>query len=174
MRKLCLIQFVLLIMGCASMKYKKTVSKVELDRFMGKWYVIAGRFTYFEQGAHNAVENYSWNEKHNRVDINFTYNKDSLKGEEKNITQKGWIKIKKTNAYWEVSPLWPFKFDYLVIDLDKDYQWTVVGVPSQKYVWIMARNWKMDSKKLDEIIDRIQSKGYDIKNIKRVPHAWNI
>ena len=64
-------------MGCASMKYKKTVSKVELDRFMGKWYVIAGRFTYFEQGAHNAVENYSWNEKHNRVDINFSGNNTS-------------------------------------------------------------------------------------------------
>ena len=35
--------------------------------------------------------------------------------------------------------LWPFKMTSLIIDLADDYSHTVIGVPSRKYVWIMAR-----------------------------------
>lgn len=44
-------------------KYKKTVDLVDIDRFMGKWYVIASRPTFLEEGAHNAIETYTWNNK---------------------------------------------------------------------------------------------------------------
>jgi stearoyl-CoA desaturase (Delta-9 desaturase) len=35
-----------------------TVDKVDLERFMGDWYVIANIPTFIERGAHNAVESY--------------------------------------------------------------------------------------------------------------------
>jgi apolipoprotein D and lipocalin family protein len=173
MKKLILgLYLSLFSLGCASMDYTHTVSEVELDRFMKKWYVIAGRLTFMEKGCHNAVEDYTWNEKKQRIDIDFYFNKDSFDGKIKKIPQKAWIKNKTTNAHWKVSPFWPLKFDYLVVALADDYSWTVIGVPNQKYLWIMADHWEMDDEKLSEIIEEIKLKGYNVNEVNRVPQKW--
>ena len=153
-------------------KFNKTVDSVDIKRFMGKWYVTAGRLTFMEEGAYNAIEIYTWNDKKNRIDIDFRLRKNSFDGEEKSIPQKGWIQNSKTNAHWKVSPFWPIKFNYFVIDLAHDYSWTVIGVPGEEWVWIMAREWEMDDIKLSQIIKRIEDMGYNAKDIKRVPQKW--
>lgn len=152
--------------------YKKTVEYVDMKQFMGKWYVIAGRLTFMENGAHNAVEEYSWNEKKERIDINFYFNKDSFDGDIKKIPQKAWIQNNTTNAYWKVSPFWPLKFDYLVIALANDYSWVVIGVPSQKYIWIMAKDPEMSDAELSKVLNEVKKVGYKTENVKRVPQKW--
>lgn len=159
--------------GCAGSKnFNKTVDYVDMDRFMTNWYVIAGRLTSLEDGAHNAVEKYKWNSEKNRIDIDFTFRKNSFDGKKKAIPQKGWIHNEKTNAHWKISPLWPLKFNYLIIDLAEDYSWTVIGVPSQKWVWIMAKNWSMSDDELNMILKRLESMGYSAADVKRVPQKW--
>ena len=153
------------------MKYTKTVSRVEIDRYMGTWYVMAGRFTFLEKEVNNAVEVYTWNREKDRIDIAFNYNKGNLTGPIKSIPQKGWIKDKKTNAHWLVSPLWPFKADYLIIDLAEDYSWVAIGVPSQNYLWIMARDFKFSRDKIDTVLKRLQKLDYNTDNIVFVPHG---
>jgi apolipoprotein D and lipocalin family protein len=160
----------LMIMGCSTNSYKKTVEFVERDRFMGTWYVQAGRFTPFEKGVHNGVENYSWNEKEERIDISFTYNKDSLTGELKSVPQKGWIHNKETNAHWKVSPFWPLKFHFLVIALGTNYEWTAIGVPDQAYLWIMTRKKNLSTQEVQKMIDEVRSLGYRTDEIVFVPH----
>jgi apolipoprotein D and lipocalin family protein len=152
------------------MEYNKTVKYLDINKFMGDWHVIAGRFTFLEKGVHNGLENYSWNEKEQRIDIKFSYNKNSLQGKLVTMSQKAWVENKDTNAHWKVSPIWPLKLDYLVLDLADDYSWTAVGVPSGKYLWIMARDKKMDKKQLGFILERLGSKGYPIEGIVFVPH----
>lgn len=159
------------LVACSSATYKKTVARVERDKFMGKWHVMAGRFTMFEQDAYNAVEKYTWNQKEQRIDIQFEYNKGSLDGPKKKIPQKGWIVDEETNATWKVSPIWPLKFGYLIIALDSDYQWTAVGVPDEDYLWIMARDPHMPREKVDEIIEKVQREGYDTSDITYVEHG---
>lgn len=165
--------FVLLFSGCTSNNYQRTVSTVDLDRFMKKWYVIAGRFTWMEDGAHNAVEEYRYNDKEERIDIDFYFNKDSFTGEVKRIPQKAWVENKKTNAFWKVSPFWPLKFDYLVIALAADYSWTVIGVPNEKYLWIMADRPDLSDEELNSIIEKIKTVQYSVEDIVRIPQKWN-
>ena len=43
------------------------VEYVDLDKFMGDWYVIANIPTWIEKGAHNALEQYFWNDKGNKL-----------------------------------------------------------------------------------------------------------
>ncbi|MBC8479771.1 MAG: lipocalin family protein [FCB group bacterium] len=149
----------------------KTVDKVNLDRFMGDWYVIASIPTMFEKRAVNAVENYSWNEK-GYVDVTFTYYKDDPNGKLKTMTQKGFIQDTETNAEWKVQPIWPLKFGYLVIDLDSEYSYTVIGVPNRKYVWIMARESSLDATIYQEILERLEQQGYDTEKLQMVPQRW--
>lgn len=152
-------------------RYDKTVSYVDRDRFMGNWYVQAGRFTALEKNVFNSVERYSWNSKNNRIDIDFSYNKGSLDGPKKSIPQKAWIVDTNTNATWKVSPFWPIKFDYLVIALDENYEWTAIGVPSEAYLWIMSRSPKFSKAKVDEILKSLASEGYDTEKIVFVEHS---
>ncbi len=156
--------------GCTGNSYQKTVEHVAIDRFMGTWYVITGRFTFLESGAHNAVEIYSWNEAKQRIDIDFRFNKDSLSGKEKKIPQTARIVDSQTNAHWKVSPFWPLSFDYLVIALDADYQWTAIGVPSQKYLWIMARTPSLTEEVLSNILQQLSANGYRTDSLVVVPH----
>jgi apolipoprotein D and lipocalin family protein len=46
----------LLILGCQTMKPIHTVDYVDLNRFMGLWYVIANTLTFIEKSAYNAIE----------------------------------------------------------------------------------------------------------------------
>lgn len=150
--------------------YDKTVPFVDLERFMRDWYVVAGRFTPLEKDVFNAVESYKWNSKENRIEISFNYNKGSLNGPVKSIPQKGWIYNNETNAHWKVSPFWPIKFDYLIIGLAADYEWTVIGVPSEKYLWIMSANPHLPKETIRSIIDELEVNGYNTKNIVYVEH----
>ena len=100
MKTLCLIYFSLLLSNCSanSMNNLQTVDYVDLDKFMGDWYVIANIPTWFEKGAHNALEQYLWNEK-GYIDVIFSFNKNSFSGERKKLTQKAFIYNKTTNAF---------------------------------------------------------------------------
>ncbi len=158
--------------GCSTGNYMNTVEKVDVKKFMGSWYVLAGRFTFLETDVHNGLEKYTWNEEKQRIDVDFTYNRGALDGPKKSIPQKAWIFDEQTKAHWKVTPLWPFKFDYLIVELDENYLWTAIGVPDQKYLWIMARDWKNPEATILAAIKRLDAKGYNTKDIIRVPQSW--
>lgn len=162
----------LLQLGCTSVSYNKTVERVDIDRFMGRWYVIAGRFTFLEKGAHNAVEVYRWNRKEERIDVDFTFRKDAVDGELKSIPQKAWIHDQVSKAHWKVSPFWPLKFSYLVVAVDPSYEWTAIGVPDQKYLWIMARSPALPAGALETILAELRGKGYSVDDLVVVPQRW--
>jgi apolipoprotein D and lipocalin family protein len=148
----------------------KLVDKVDIPRFMGKWYVIANIPTFIEKGAHNATESYDL-EKDGSIAITFRFNKKSSDGPVVEYHPKAFVHDTKSNAEWRVQFLWPFLADYLVIDLADDYSFTVIGVPSRGYLWIMARSSKMDSKTYETVIARIAAQGYDISKIQKVPQS---
>ena len=155
--------------GCSSMNYQNTVQYVDIPRFMGTWYVWAGRTTFLERGAYSSIERYTWNAKEDRIDVDFTFHKGSFDGKLKSLPQKAWIEDKTSNAKWKVQPFWPLKFDYLVIALDEDYQWTAIGVPNGSYLWIMGRTPLVPEAKLKNIIDRIKDLGYPVQDLDKVP-----
>jgi len=99
----------------------------------------------------------------------FTFNKGSFTGKKKSVAQKGWVENKETNAHWLVQPFWPLKLDYLILDLDPDYQWTIVGVSSQSYVWIMTRNPNPSENFINSLIKKLDDINYSSKDIKLIP-----
>jgi len=153
------------------METLKTVEYVDIERFMGDWYVISNIPTFLEKRATNAIESYRLNSK-GEIETTFTFHEDSPKGDKKICKPKGFIKNNKTNAEWRMQFLWPFKMPYLIIDLDANYNYTVIGVPNRKYVWIMSRKPSLDSKTYNIIIDKLKQVGYDIKQIKKVTQEW--
>jgi apolipoprotein D and lipocalin family protein len=150
------------------MQELKPVNYVDIQRFMGDWYVIAIIPNFIEKNAVNGIESYRWNEK-GYVDISYTYRISEPDGKHKKLTMKGFIHDTTSNAEWRVRPFWPLKLPYLVIDLDKDYQYTVIGVPNRKLIWIMSRTKAMDDVTYSEILNRIEQMGYDTSLIQKLP-----
>ena len=161
-----------LVSGCAgSQQPLATVDYVDLDRFMGDWYVIANIPTFVEKGAHNAVETYELNDD-GTIATTFVFRDGSFDGEEKTYTPKGFVRDDGTNALWGMRFIWPIKADFRVVWLDEDYSTTVVGRQDRDYVWIMARTPEISEEDYARLIDFAASIGYDVSKIERVPQRW--
>jgi apolipoprotein D and lipocalin family protein len=149
--------------------------RVDLERFMGDWYVIGFipiTIPFFsEEGAHNAVESYRLTNE-GVIETTYTFRKGGFEGPEKRFTPKGWVHDEETNAEWRMQFLWPFKAAYLIVYLDADYQKTIIGVPTRKYVWIMSRDPDVSDAKYQELLNRVAAAGYDIEQVQRVPQQW--
>ena len=116
------------LLGACASNYPEmeTVDYVDLERFMGDWYVIANIPTFVEKGAHNAVENYALNPD-GTVATTFTFRKDSFDGKLKTYTPKGFVQNTETNALWGMQFIWPIKGDFRIVYLDDDYSQTIVA-----------------------------------------------
>ncbi len=171
---LALLVVLIMISGCTSISTKEktmTVPYVDIDRFMGPWYVIAIIPNFMEKNAVNGIETYTLKEN-NKIGIEYRFNVKTPQGKEKVMDPKAYIYDTNTNAEWRVQFFWPIKFPYLVIDLAEDYHYTVIGVPNKKFVWIMARNPQLDDSEYSGILDRLKQKGYAINTIKKMPQIW--
>jgi apolipoprotein D and lipocalin family protein len=162
----------LLIGGCASKGPEmKTVNYVDLDRFMGDWYVIANIPTFLEKGAHNAVETYELNED-GTIATTFVFREDSFDGEEKRYHPRGFVRDTDTNARWGMRFIWPIKADYRIVYLDDDYTQTVIARQKRDFVWIMARTPTVSEEDYERLVQFVASIGYDTSKIERVPQRW--
>ncbi|MGD8836657.1 MAG: lipocalin family protein [Desulfobacteraceae bacterium] len=158
----------LLLTGCQSFKPIETVSHVDIERFMGSWFVIANIPTFIEKDAYNAVESYRLDDD-GTIATTFTFNKGGFDGPEKKYTPRGFIRDPGSNAVWGMQFVWPFKAEYRIVYLDADYNTTVIGRTKRDYVWVMARSRTIGDDQYNEILNFLASQGYDIHKIQRVP-----
>jgi apolipoprotein D and lipocalin family protein len=149
----------------------KTVDYVDIERFMGDWYVIANIPTFLEKGAHNAVENYALSED-GTIATTFTFRDGAFDGKEKEYTPRGFIRDTETNATWGMRFIWPIKADYRIVYLDDDYSTTIIGRQKRDYVWIMARQPEIPESEDQMLLDFVESLGYVRSDVERVPQRW--
>ncbi|HSN70462.1 MAG TPA: lipocalin family protein [Steroidobacteraceae bacterium] len=147
------------------------VDHVDLERFMGDWYVIANIPTFVEKGAHNAVETYELNDD-GTISTTFTFRKDGFDGEQKTMTPTGYVTDDPSNAVWGMQFVWPIKAEYLIIYLNDDYTQTVIGRNKRDYVWIMARTPEMPASDYARLVEWLGEQGYDTSKIQKVPQRW--
>lgn len=171
-RVICLNYVVIALSVCAGNGPEmKTVDYVDIDRFMGPWYVIANIPTFLEKGAYNAVETYSLNDD-GTIATTFTFRKDSFDGKAKEYNPKAFVLDTETNARWGMRFVWPIKADYRIVYLDDDYTMTVIARQKRDFVWIMARTPTISDAAYDNLVTFVESIGYDPNLLQRVPQSW--
>jgi apolipoprotein D and lipocalin family protein len=150
----------------AQEKPLEVVPSVDVQRYLGTWYEIATIPQRFQKGCVGVTAHYSMRDDGD-IDVVNVCRKDKLDGRVRSVRGKAWVADKSTNAKLKVRFFWPFSGDYWIIELDKDYQWAVVGHPGRSYLWILCRTPQMDPAVYDELLKRIAAKGYDLSRIKR-------
>ena len=169
-----LITFIFIANSFVSCKPGKTmidntvVKELNIQKYLGTWYEIARNDHSFERGLVGVTANYSMRDDGKIKVINSGY-KNSLEGEFSQAVGKA--KIPDLNNYpakLKVSFFLFFYGDYYVMELDKDYQWAVIGSSSDKYLWILNRKPQMEEKLYNELLNKIQKRGYDVSKLIKV------
>ncbi len=159
-----------LLSGCTTMNQPplRTVAHVDLDRYLGDWWVIANIPYYLENGKVATLDRYA-RRADGRLDNTFLFRRGSFTAPEESWQGVAWIHNPATNAEWRVQFVWPVRLTYLIIDLDPGYRWAVVGHPSRNYIWILARDHALPDAVYQGILQRAAQQGYNPARIAKVP-----
>ena len=164
--------FSLIFVGaCATPAPMPTVDHVDIERFMGDWYVIANIPTMFEKSAFNAVESYRLDDD-GSIATTFTFRAGAFDGDERVYTPRGFVRDTDSNAIWGMQFIWPFKAEYRIVYLNEDYSQTIVGRSKRDYVWIMARTPTIPDADYQSLLTLVGDLGYDQSLVQRVPQQW--
>jgi len=146
----------------------QTVPHVDLERYMGDWYVLGTIPWVVERNNVGTMDIYHLRPD-GKIDITYRFHKKTLDAPPQEMKAVGRVVNTETNAEWRVRFIWPFEAPFLVIELDPDYQYTVIGYPSRDLVWIMARETTLPETTYQAILQRLAKQGYDLDRIVRVP-----
>jgi apolipoprotein D and lipocalin family protein len=161
----------LLAAGCAQAPPPlPAVHDVDLDRFMGRWYVIANIPTFLERDAYNAVESYERNGD-GTIATTFTFRRGAFDGETVEYRPRGYVSD-ASPAVWGMQFVWPIKAEYRIAYIAPDYSRTIVARSARDYVWIMAREPEISPEVYASLVMTVGELGYDAAKLKRVPQRW--
>lgn len=168
-----LLIFVLIFSFCgiqtqSKMIDKTTVKELDINRYMGTWYEIA-RFPHsFEKNLVGVTATYSLRDNGKIRVVNEGYKK-TLDGKRSSAEGKAKIPNKKEPGKLKVAFFWNFYGDYYVLELDKDYQWAMIGSSSDKYFWILSRTPQMDPDTYNMLLENARKRGYKLEKLIKVP-----
>ncbi|MCB1569419.1 MAG: lipocalin family protein [Xanthomonadales bacterium] len=147
------------------------VASVDLQRFMGDWYVIANIPSYPEREAFNAVESYEL-QPDGRIQTTFRYRKGSFDAPVKTMHPVGRVVPGSSNAVWDMQFIWPIKAEYVIVGLSDDYSQTIIGRSKRDYAWVMARTPTISDQDYQAALEKLKSLGYSLEGLRKVPQKW--
>lgn len=156
-------KLILIIMICLlaiALNAVTTVKKVDLNRYLGKWYQIAYYPNSFQpKDCGLTVAEYSLDKKGKIIVENTCYQDKAGSIIKKRANAKAWT-VDGSNSKLKVSFFWPFRGDYWIVKLGENYSYSVVSDPQQKYLWILARNPVMDRATYKDISSWLDKNGW--------------
>ena len=129
---------------------------------------MSHRFDHrFESGLAGVTATYSMRDDGKIRVLNQGY-KNTLDGELS--VAEGKAKFTAEPGKLKVSFFWIFYADYLVMELDENYQWALIGSKSDKYLWILSRTPKLEDNVKILVLNHATKRGYDTSKLIWVEH----
>lgn len=160
----------LALSSCSSNKAVRTVDnstvkQVDVTRYMGQWYEIARYEHSFEKGMTHVKANYRLLSNGNIEVVNSGIKNGKFKvkkGKARQVSIKDPGKLEVSFFLW-------FYSDYYIMELDKSYNYAVVGSSSDKYLWILSRTPQIEDSLKQSLLTKISERGYDTISLYFVP-----
>lgn len=138
---------------------------VDLTRYLGLWHEVARYEQSFQRGCQASIAEYALRPD-GKVSIRNSCHLAS--GGTNSVNGKAKIVDPVTNAKLKVSFFGPFYTgDYWILDHAEDYSWSIVGEPSGRALWLLARPADPDEAFVAALIQRARDLGYDISMLVR-------
>ncbi|MDV3516043.1 MULTISPECIES: lipocalin family protein [unclassified Stenotrophomonas] len=141
---------------------------IDLQRFMGTWYVIGRVPNFIERGHVASVNQYELREDH-KVAITYRY-RDGFGEPLQEIRARASVDPDSGNHGWRT---WFYRVvptHSRVLEVAPDYSWALIGYPGREMAWIFARTPDMDKALYKDLAERLRDEyGVNTDKLKRVP-----
>jgi apolipoprotein D and lipocalin family protein len=147
----------------------KAVASVDVERYMGLWYEIARYPTSFQKDCEGTAAEYSLRDD-GRVDVVNTCRFGTKSGEPRSAEAVARVMDGSNGARIAVNfapiPLPAGRGNYWIIHLDEAYQHALVGEPSGRFLWMLARTPTVSPEVRAELDAAAVAAGYDLSLLK--------
>lgn len=171
--KLLSLLFLTLSLNAYSATELQSVSHVDLNQYVGKWYEISRYANSFQKECAGVTAEYT--NVGSYIEVKNSCQRSS------DLTVKvanGFARVsdKQTNSKLKVSFVpffgrygW-FAGNYWIIELGENYEYAVIGEPKRKFLWILSRTKTLPESLYNELLDRLENKHhYDTSKLIKTP-----
>ena len=159
--------------GCKTYEnLPQMAEKVDIQWFMGTWYVHGYTPTMLDRNAHNTTESYELDDK-GRILTTYQFRKGAFDGPLKTYKPIGKVADTETNAEWRMRFFTVISAPYLVLYVDSNYAHTLVGHPNRKMAWLMSRSPSISDEHYAELVKQLEDRDFDLGEFVRVPQQWS-
>lgn len=141
---------------------------LDLQRFMGRWYVIGRVPNFIERGHVASVNEYTLRDE-DKVAIRYLY-REGFGEPREAIEARATVDAESGNRRWRT---WFYRVvptRTRILEVAPDYSWALVGYPGREMAWIFAREPDMDAALYRQLATRLREEyGVNIDKLKRVP-----
>jgi apolipoprotein D and lipocalin family protein len=159
------------VMAQQSDQTVKTISALDVPRYLGTWYEIAKFPNWFQK---NCVSNtkavYTARPDGNLRVLNSCKTAGGETSEAEGLARQIGAKdsprleVRFAPEWLSFLPLvWG---DYWVIDLDPQYQVAAVSDPRREYLWVLSRSPQIDPKVYADLLQRLKQQQFDIQKLE--------
>lgn len=177
MKKIFAVSLVLMLAGCATSNQNlPTQPDVDLKKYAGTWYEQARLPNRFQEDCVSHVRaDYKINPDET---ISVTNQCRAMDGGTKKVQGIGKLSGSvdpRNSAILKIrfAPDWtswlPMVWgDYWIIKLQGDYQYSLVGTPDRKYLWVLSRTQDADDSAVNALLDYAATLGFPVERMTRM------
>lgn len=167
----------LIMSGCASGPQRgdppmEIAPYVDLERFMGLWYVHGYTPTALDPNAFNPTETYELMDD-GRIQTTYRFRADEPYGQEKIYRPVARVFDTETNAEWRMRFFGVINAPYLILHVNDDYTETVIGHPDRDLAWIMTRSDSIETADYQSLLQKLKDRDFDLSEFKPADHLQN-
>lgn len=139
----------------------------DLQRYMGRWYVISNIPYFPERGKVATYDEYILRTD-GRIDNIYGFKKAFGK-KEKQWKALATVTPDTGNKKWTIKFFGLMNADYEILEVAPDYSWALIGHPKRKLGWVFSRDPKMGDELHETLLNEIEKYDYQKTDFKRVP-----
>jgi apolipoprotein D and lipocalin family protein len=149
-----------------------TVASVDLGRYAGTWYEIARLPMWFQRHCVDSKAVYTV-----RLDGRVGVHNECVTDGGRLDTAEGVATVVDTRTNARLMVVFDNWFarlfgssregNYWILDLDPDYRTALVGTPDRRYLWILAREPRIDDDRYQRLVQLARKFGYPVEHLIR-------
>lgn len=160
----------LVLAGCSSAPRAPEPAAVDLDRFMGTWYVVA-HIPYFAERGHVGARYEYTRRDADRIGLRYLHREGSFDAPEQVRDARASVKGGTGNREWTLWFVGVVPAKLRIVEVAPDYSWALIDYPGRDMGWIFAREPVMDDALYDDLVKRMRDHGINARQLARVPQA---
>jgi apolipoprotein D and lipocalin family protein len=152
------------MVSCQTARELDTIKELNLTKYAGKWNEIARLPNWFEKGLECVSANYILRND-GKIEVLNQGRIAKKPSEIKKAKGVAWMPDPSHPGRLKVSFFRPFSGKYWIIALDNDYQHSLVGDPSRKYLWILSRSKTIEPAIYEELLRIAKRNGFPTEKL---------